>query len=110
MKKMLFILLSLVSLTLQGQTNKPHWYGYPHDRQVSALLGGLTGVMFYSVARANMPNDTKFKSILVSTGGTLFTSSVMALMPNQTPIERRQNFTASFLSGVSITLIFSLGI
>lgn len=109
MKKLLFILLSLVSLTLQAQTSKSHWYGYPHDRQAAALLGGLTGAIFYPVARANMPNKPKWKSMLISTGGTLFTSSVLALMPNQTPVERRQNFTASMASGVSITLIFSLG-
>lgn len=109
MKKLLFILLSLVSLTLQAQTSKSHWYGYPHDRQAAALIGGLTGAIFYPVARASMPNKSKWKSILASTGGILFTSSVLALMPNQTPVERRQNFTASMASGVSITLIFSLG-
>jgi len=57
-----------------------------------------------------MDNEPKWKSMLISTGGVILTSSIMALMPNQTPVERRQNFTASMVSGISVTLIFSLGI
>lgn len=109
MKKLLFILVLLAFSNAKAQTSSG-WYGYPHERQVSALVGGLTGSLFYSVARSNMENEPKWKSMLLATGGTLFTSSAVALMKNQTTVERRQNFTASFLSGVSITLIFSLGI
>ena len=111
MRKVIYtLLLFILSNTVKGQTTDDHWYGYPPDRQVSAVTGGLTGMMFYSVARSNMENEPKWKSMLVSTGGAILTSSIMALMPNQTPVERRQNFTASMVSGISVTLIFSLGI
>ena len=109
MKKLLVILLAAVSLTLQGQTSKDHWYGYPHDRQVSAVAGGITSALFYSVARANMPNEPKWKSMLISTGATLVTSAIITAMP-QTHTERRQNFTAGMVSGITVTLVFSLGI
>jgi len=103
-------MLAVVSLTLQAQTSKDHWYGYPPDRQASALAGGLTGAIFYSVARSNMENEPKWKSMVISTGATLLTSFIVATMPGQTFYGQRQNFTASLASGVSITLIFSLGI
>jgi len=109
MKKILFILVMLAVSNSKAQTDT-HWYGYPPDRQVSTLVGGLTGAIFYSVARSNMENEPKWKSVLISAGGTLFTSSVMALMPGQTAVERRQNFTAGMSSGIGITLVFSLGI
>ena len=109
MKKILAIMLSIVALTAQAQSTTDHWYGYPHDRQVSAITGGITGAFFYSVARANMQNEPKWKSMLVSTGATLLTSAIITAMP-QTHTERRQNFTTCMASGISITLVFSLGI
>jgi len=110
MKKPILIMLSVIALSAQAQSSDNHWYGYPHDRQVSAMLGGVTGSLFYSVARSNMENEPKWKSMLVSAGGTLITSAILTVMPNRTVVEKRQNFTASMASGLSITLIFSLGI
>ena len=110
MKKLLVIILAAASLTLQGQTSKDHWYGYPPDRQASALVGGLTGAMFYSAARSNMSDRPKWQPMLISTGATLLTSLIVSAMPGQTGVERRQNFTAGMASGVTVTLVFSLGI
>jgi len=111
MKKLLVILLAAASLTLQGQTSKDHWYGFPPERQVSAIAGGLTGAIFYSVARSNMENEPKWKSMLVSTGATAVTSLIIyGMVGDYTMVERRQNFTAGMVSGITVTLVFSLGI
>ena len=111
MKRLLLIALATIALTAQAQTTeRPHWYGYPQDRQVSALAGGLTAAIFYSTARAARPEEPKIKAMAVSMGTTLATSLAMYAMNGSTAVERRQNFTASLVSGITITLTFSLGI
>jgi hypothetical protein len=101
----------MLALTAQAQTNnQPTWYGYPQDRQVSALVGGLTGALSYSIIRSTIPDEPKIKSIGIASGIVLGTSLVVYAINGNTAVERRQNFTASILSGLSITLIFSLGI
>ena len=111
MKRLLLIVLATTALTAHAQTTeRPHWYGYPQDRQASALIGGLTGAIFYSTARAVAPDQPKVNAMAISAGTTLVTSLAMYAMNGTTPVERRQNFTASLLSGLTITLVFSLGI
>ena len=109
MKKLLVIILAAASLTLQGQT-KDHWHGYPPQRQVSSVIGGMTGMISYSIVRAASPNDPKWKSILYSSIFTVATSAAAYTLYNNSPVDRRQNFTASLASGIGITLVFSLGI
>lgn len=109
MKKVLFAILATVTLAAQAQT-KDHWYGYPPQRQVSSVIGGMTGMISYSIVRAASPNDPKWKSILYSSIFTVATSAAAYTLYNNSPVDRRQNFTASLASGIGVTLIFSLGI
>lgn len=108
MKRLLLLILSTVALTAQAQTD--HWYGYPPDRQVAAGVGFTTGALFYTTARTAQPDQPKWKAMVISTGATTLMAATIAAMPNQSTTERRQNFTTTFLSGLSVTLIFSLGI
>jgi len=109
MKKVLFAILATVTLTVQAQT-KDHWYGYPPQRQVSSVVGGMTGMISYSIIRGASPNDPKWKSILYSSIFTAATSAAVYTLYNISPVDKRQNFTASLASGIGVTLIFSLGI
>jgi len=109
MKRLLFTILAVTSLTLQAQT-KDHWYGYPPQRQVSSVVGGMTGMISYSIIRGASPNDPKWKSILYSSIFTAATSAAVYTLYNISPVDKRQNFTASLASGIGVTLIFSLGI
>lgn len=110
MKKLLLcVIIIFLGIKSHAQTNK-NWYGYPDQRQTSALAGGVVGSISYSVSRSIIPNEPKWKSMLVSTAFTTGTSVLMYSVYNISPVDRRQNFTASMLSGISITLIFSLGI
>ena len=109
MKKVLFAILATVTLAAQAQT-KDHWYGYPPQRQVSSVIGGMTGMISYSIIRGASPNDPKWKSILYSSIFTVATSEVAYTLYNNSPVDKRQNFTASLASGIGITLVFSLGI
>lgn len=110
MKKLLLtLLMSVGMLTAQAQTTS--WYGYPAERQASALAGGVTAALSYSIARSVMENEPKWHSAGVSIAATTLTSIIAyAVKGEYSMIERRQNFTACFLSGVTVTLIFSLGI
>ena len=110
MKRLLLLVLLTVTLTAQAQTEQPHWYGYPKDRQVAAFTGALTSGIFYPVARAAQPEEPKWKAMVISLGAATATAAVIAAMPNQSAIERRQNFIATIASGLTITLTFSLGI
>jgi len=109
MKKVLFAILATVTLAAQAQT-KDHWYGYLPQRQVSSVIGGMTGMISYSIIRGASPNDPKWKSILYSSIFTVATSAVAYTLYNNSPVDKRQNFTASLASGIGITLVFSLGI
>ena len=110
-KKLLLILLATSVLTAQAQNKDNHWYGYPPQRQVSAVIGGIVGGITYGIVRSSaQQNDPKWKSILISSGFTVLASSAVYTVYNISPVDRRQNFTASLLSGVSVTLVFSLGI
>ena len=109
MKKVLFAILATVTLTVQAQT-KDHWYGYPPQRQVSSVIGGMTGMISYSIIRGASSNDPKWKSILYSSIFTAATSAAVYTLYNISPVDKRQNFTASLASGIGVTLIFSLGI
>jgi len=110
MKRLLLVILVLTALTAHAQTTNQGWYGYPEQRKVSAVVGGLTGAISYSLVRAAAPDDSKWKSVLISSIFTTAVSGVMYSVYNISPVDRRQNFTASMASGIGITLIFSLGI
>jgi len=111
MKRLLLIVLATIALTAHAQTtSRPGWYGYPEQRKVSAVVGGLTGALSYSIIRSAAPHDPKWKSILVSTIFTTAVSGVMYTVYNISPVDSRQNFTASLGSGLAVTFIFSLGI
>ena len=109
MKKLLLLVLTTLALTAQAQTSKDHWHGYPPQRQVSAVVGGLVGSTSYAIIRASSPNDPKWKSILYSSIFTTVTSAAIYTMYNISSVDKRQNFTASMASGIGVTLVFSLG-
>lgn len=110
MKRILIFLIILLFGVKSYAQSDAQWYGYPKQRQVSSFVGGIVGGVSYAVVRTSIPNEPKWKPILISTAFTTGASILMYSVYNISPVDRRQNFTASMLSGISITVIFSLGI
>lgn len=110
MKKLLVGLLLMMTAGLQAQT-QDHWYGYPPERQTSAVVGIAVGAISYSIIRANMEHEPKWKPLLISAGFTaLASAAVYSVAGDFRQVERRQNATAALASGIGISLVFSLGI
>jgi hypothetical protein len=110
MKRLLLIMLAVTTLTARAQSDKPTWYGYPQDRQVASAAGFLSSGIFYPVIRTANPEAPKWHAMVISTGVATVVGATIAAMPNQSATQRRQNFTATLVSGLTVTLTFSLGI
>ena len=111
MRKLLLLLLCLLSIQGKAQTQRVLW---PEDRANRLFISGLlTGVVYsttLSLTNQNSPRTKHLPAVCVSLGASAVGGYLSYLSDKSSRTNQRQNLTAWFGSCVGTMIIIRIGL
>ena len=110
MKKLLIILLTLISLNLSAQTREM----YPADRCNRVFFSGLSSAITYSVSygllNENFGRKKHLYPMMITVGTNIALGALTYALDRSSQVNKRQNITAWFGGSIVTIAVIRIGL
>ena len=110
MKKLLIILLTLISLNLSAQTREM----YPADRCNRVFFSGLSSAITYSVSygllNENFGRKKHLYPMMITVGTNIALGALSYAIDNTNAVNKRQNITGWFGGSIVTVTLLRIGL